>query len=42
MKLLNYTRINDHAILLEKSKLPLFRSIYSQKSLEIETLKTYI
>lgn len=34
--------MNDHAILLEKSKLPLFKPIYSQKPLEIEILKTYI
>ena len=41
-KLLVHTRINDHAIKLEKSKQPLFGSIYSLRPVELEILKTYI
>ena len=42
IKLLKNTRINEHTIELEKGKQPLFKSIYSLKSIELETLKTYI
>ena len=41
-ELLRYTRINDHAIKLEKNKQPLFKLIYSLGSIELKTLKTYI
>ena len=36
------TRINEHAIKLEEGKQPSFRSIYSLRPIELETLKTYI
>ena len=36
------TGMNEHAIELEKGKQPLFGSIYSLGSVELETLKTYI
>ena len=36
------TRINEHTIKLEEGKQPYFRPIYSLKSVELETLKTYI
>lgn len=42
MELLEYIEMNDYAIELEKDKQPLFRPIYSQKLVELETLKTYI
>ena len=41
-KLLENTRINEHAIKLEEGKQPSFRSIYSLGPVELETLKTYI
>ena len=34
--------MNEHVIKLEKSKQPLFGSIYSLGQVELETLKTYI
>ena len=34
--------INKHAIELKKGKQPLFRPIYRLRSIELETLKTYI
>ena len=37
-----YTRINDHAIELKKSKQPSFKLIYSLELVELETLKMYI
>ena len=42
MKLLENTKINKHAIELEKSKQLLFKPIYSLGSIELKTLKTYI
>ena len=36
------TKLNEHAIDLEDSKQPLYRSIYSLGPVELETLKTYI
>ena len=42
MKSLENTKINKHAIKLEKSKQPLFGPIYSLELIELETLKTYI
>ena len=36
------TRINEHAIKLDKNKQPLFEPIYSLGLVELETLKTYI
>ena len=36
------TRMNEHAIKLEKGKQPLFEPIYSLGLVELETLKTYI
>ena len=36
------TRMNKHAIKLEKGKQPLFGPIYSLELVELETLKTYI
>ena len=41
-KLLENTKINKHVIKLEKDKQPLFDPIYSQKLIELETLKIYI
>ena len=40
--LLERTRANEHTIKLEESKQPLYRPIYSQAPVELETLKTYI
>ena len=42
MELLENTGINEHAIELKEGKQPLFDSIYSLGSVELETLKTYI
>ena len=42
VELLENTRINEHAIKLEKSKQPPFGPIYSLGPIELETLKTYI
>ena len=42
MELPKNTRINEHAIKLEESKQPLFKSIYSLGPVELEILKTYI
>ena len=42
IKFLKNSRMSDHAIKLEKDKLPPFESIYSLKPVELETLKTYI
>ena len=39
---LENTRINEHAIELEKSKQLLFRPIYNQGPVELEMLKIYI
>ena len=36
------TRINEHAIELEKGKQPPFEPIYNLGPVELETLKTYI
>ena len=41
-KLLKNIEINKYVIKLEESKQPFFRSIYSLKPVELETLKTYI
>ena len=41
-KLLENTKINKHAIKLEKSKQSSFKSIYSLRLIKLETLKTYI
>ena len=41
-KLLKHTRINHHAIKLEKNKQPLFELFYSLGPIELKTLKTYI
>ena len=41
-KLPENTGMNEHTIKLEKGKQPLFGPIYSLKSVELETLKTYI
>ena len=41
-KLLENIRVNKYTIKLEESKQPIFRSIYSLKSVKLETLKTYI
>ena len=42
MELPKNFKINKYAIELEKSKQPLFGSIYSLESVELKTLKTYI
>ena len=42
VKLSKNTKINKHAIKLEKSKQLLFNLIYSLKKVKLETLKTYI
>ena len=42
VEILENTRINKHAIKLEKDKQPLFRPIYSLELVELEILKTYI
>ena len=42
MELPENTRINKHAIELEKDKQSLFGPIYSLGPIELETLKTYI
>ena len=42
MELLEYTRMNDHAIKLVKSKELLLGPIYSLEPVQLETLKTYI
>ena len=34
--------MNDYAIKLEENKQPIFSPMYSQKPVELETLKTYI
>ena len=39
---LENTGMNEYTIKLEKSKQPLFRSIYSLGLIELKTLKTYI
>lgn len=39
---MKYIEINNHAIILIKSYNPSYRSIYSPKLVELETLKTYI
>ena len=41
-ELLENTRINKHAIELEKGKQLLFGPIYSLRLIELKTLKTYI
>ena len=41
-ELLENSRINEHAIELEKSKQPFFRPIYSLGLVELKTFKTYI
>ena len=41
-ELLENSKINEHAIKLEKSKQLLFRSIYSLEPMKLEILKTYI
>ena len=41
-KLLEYNKINNYAIKLEKFKWPLFSQIYSLRLIELEILKTYI
>ena len=38
----NHIKINTHAIDLEESKQPPYRRIYSLRSVEMETLKTFI
>ena len=42
VKLLENTGMNKHIIKMEKNKQPFFELIYSLKSVELETLKTYI
>ena len=42
VKLLENTKINEHAIKLEEGKQPSFGPIYSLGSVKLETLKTYI
>ena len=42
IEFLENTRINEHIIKLEKSKQPLFGSIYSLELVELEILKIYI
>ena len=41
-KLLEYIRINNYTIKLEKNKQLLFSSIYSLQPIKLETLKIYI
>ena len=41
-KLPENTGMNEHTIKLEEGKQPLFRPIYSLRSVELETLKIYI
>ena len=36
------TRVNEHAIKLEKGKQPSYKPIYSLEPVELETFKTYI
>ena len=42
VELLEYTKMNDHTIKLEKDKQLFFEPIYSLRLVEFETLKTYI
>ena len=42
VKLLEYTKINDHANKLEERKKPFFGQIYSLMIVELEILKRYI
>ena len=42
VELLEYTKINDHAIKLKKGKQLLFKSIYSLELIKLEILKIYI
>ena len=42
MEFLEYIEMNNYAIELEKDKQSLFRPIYNQRLVELETLKTYI
>ena len=42
VKLLEYTKINDYTIKLEKNKQLFFRLIYSLKLVKLKILKTYI
>lgn len=42
MKSSENTRINEHAIELEKDKQPPYRPIYSLNLIKLETLRTYI
>ena len=42
IKFLEYTRINNYIIKLEKDKQLLFRFIYTLKLIELEISKTYI
>ena len=37
-----YIKVNNYVIKLEKNKQPLFKSIYSLKSIELKIIKTYI
>ena len=41
-ELTEHIKINDYIIKFEESKQPTFNPIYSLKSIELETLKTYI
>lgn len=42
MELLEQTKLNQHAIKLQKNKRPFDRSIYSLGLVELKTSKTYI
>ena len=42
IELLENTKMNEHTIKLEKSKLSLFSPIYSLELVKLEILKTYI
>ena len=42
MKFLEYIKMNDHIIKLEKSKQLFFNPIYSLELVKLEILKTYI
>ena len=42
VELSKYTRINNHTIELVDDRQPLYGLIYSQESIELETLKAYI
>ena len=42
IELLEYSKMNNHAIKLEKNKQLSFGLLYSLKPIELKTLKTYI